>query len=92
MRSIVRRKLVRQPACFAKVIGAYHAGFLPELAHDGFAWIFVHVDAALRHLPLKSRKNDFRSVVPKAPPDQHLAGRVEQGDADIGAIGLCVCH
>jgi hypothetical protein len=59
---------------------------------DVFARIFGRVDAALRHLPLKARQNDFRSIVPEAPPDQNLTGSVEQGDTHIGAIGFFICH
>src|ERR1700682_3196235 len=70
----------------------HHAGLFPEFAHYRIVRILVGVDAALRHLPFKAWKNDLRSVAAKAPPDQHVAGSVEQRDPDIGTIGFAVDH
>ena len=70
------------------MLGADRAGLFPEFAHDGIARILVGVDAALRHLPFEARENDFRPVVAEASADQHLTRGVEQGDPDIGSVGL----
>lgn len=87
-----RWKVVSQPIGLAEIVCVCHACLFPEFAHDRIPRVFAGVDAALWHLPLQARKNDFRSVVAEAPPDQNLTGRVEQGDAHIRAIGFGVRH
>src|SRR6185312_10683157 len=56
------------------------------------AQILARIDAALRHLPLETRQDDLRSVIAETPADQDHAVGVEQGDPDIGAIGLLLRH
>ena len=74
------------------MVGMGDAGFFPQFAHHGIAWIFVGVDAALRHLPFQSGQNDFRTIVAKAVADQHESGGIEQSNADIGTIGFIRGH
>src|SRR6266436_3370697 len=91
-RSLIGRKLVSEPARFAEIVGQRHAGLFPEFAQRGGAQVFAFVDAALRHLPLKSGKDDLRPVVLETPSDQDLTGRVEEGDAHIRAVRFVVGH
>src|SRR5436190_6010526 len=91
-RSVIGRKFIFYPIGLAEIFGADRPGLLPEFAHDGIARVLVGVDTALWHLPFEARQDDFGSVVPEAPANQHLAKWVEQRDPDIGAIGLAVCH
>src|SRR5580698_9564069 len=73
----IGRKLVTQPIGLAEIVGAFHAGLFPELAHHRLARVFLPVDSALRHLPLEARENDLRAVVPESPSDQDLARGIE---------------
>src|ERR1700690_3549733 len=86
--SRIGRKLVSQPIGLAEIVGTFHAGLFPKLAHDRLARLFFGVDPALRHLPLQAGKNDFGAVVPESPADQNLAGGIEERNADVGAIGF----
>src|ERR1700733_14899548 len=91
-RTRIGRKLVTQPIGLAEIVGAFHAGLFPKLAHDRGARIFLPVDSALRHLPLKAGENDLRAVVPESPSDQNLAGGIEQRNADIGTVRFFFGH
>ncbi len=90
--SLIGRKLVGEPAGFTEIVGLGHAGLFPELAQRRGAQILALVDAPLRHLPFKAREDDLRSIILESPSDQDLAGRVEEGDAHIGAVDVVVGH
>ena len=76
----------------AENFGADGPGLLPEFAPNCIARVLFGIDAALGHLPFEAGQDDLGSVIPEAPADQHAALRVEQRDADIGAIGFFGGH
>src|SRR5262249_24983964 len=90
--SVIGRKFVNQPVGLAENVGLGHAGLFPELAPYRRAQVFALVNATLRHLPLQTRQDDFRSVILEPASDQDLSRAIEKGDAHIGAVSFVVDH
>jgi hypothetical protein len=82
----VARNIIGEPfGDLAQFLHRADIGFLVELAKRGLIWVFVLIDAALRHLP-DMRRVDMLGAA-RSPADEYEAGAVEHHDAGAGTIG-----
>ena len=80
------RKIIGEPlADLAELFHRADIGFFVQLAQRRLVWIFVFIDAALRHLPHVRRIDVFGAV--RSPSDENESGTIEHHHAGARPIG-----